>query len=64
MIDDPDARGARRGGRFDLGAFLFGVGRVLFIVLFALLLFLLGQAMVSHRFFQGGRYNQNGTLGQ
>jgi hypothetical protein len=25
---------------------------------------LLGQSMVRHRFFRGGRYHQNGSVGQ
>jgi hypothetical protein len=28
------------------------------------ILLLLGQSMVRHRFFQGGRYHQNGSVGQ
>jgi hypothetical protein len=58
------ARGGRGAHHFSLGVFLYGIARVLFIVLFAVVLFLLGQAMVSHRFFHGGRYNRNGTLQQ
>ena len=36
----------------------------LFIMVFALLIFLLGVTMVHHRFFRGGRVHQNGSVGQ
>lgn len=41
--------------------------RILKFVLVAVvfvLLFLLGQSMVQHRFFQGGRVHENGSIGQ
>ena len=40
------------------------VGRFLFIVILVGILFLLGQSMVRHRFFQGGRQHWNGSVGQ
>jgi len=42
----------------------FGVGRFLFIVVLAIIFFLLAQSVVRHRFFSGGRINRNGTLRQ
>jgi len=42
----------------------FGIGHFLFIVFLAVIFFLLGQSMVRHRFFQGGRVHRNGSIGQ
>jgi hypothetical protein len=42
----------------------FGIGRFLFVAVLAVILFLLGQSMVRHRFFQGGREHWNGSIGQ
>ena len=42
----------------------FGIGQFLFAVVLAVILFLLGQSMVRHRFFQGGREHRNGSIGQ
>jgi hypothetical protein len=42
----------------------FGIGSFLFIVVLAVILFLLAQSMVRHRFFSGGRLNRNGTISQ
>jgi hypothetical protein len=47
---------------FDLGALLYRVGRVLFVVVLFVLFFLLAEAMAHHRFFEGGWYNPNGTI--
>jgi hypothetical protein len=41
----------------------FGVGKFLFIVVLAVIFFLLAQSMVHHRFFRGGWVNRNGSLG-
>lgn len=41
-----------------------GIARLLFIVVLVALFFLLGQSMVRHRFFRGGRYHRNGSVGQ
>ncbi len=42
----------------------FGIGQFLFVGLLMVILFLLGQSMVRHRFFQGGREHRNGSVGQ
>jgi len=42
----------------------FGGKEWLFALLLAVLFFLLGQSMVHHRFFQGGRVHRNGSIGQ
>jgi hypothetical protein len=42
----------------------FGIGSLVFIVVLAVILFLLGQGMVHHRFLRGGRINRNGALRQ
>jgi hypothetical protein len=39
-----------------------GIGKLLFIVVLALLFFLLAQSMVGHRFFRGGWRNQHGSV--
>jgi hypothetical protein len=44
--DKPDAKEAGRGW--------IGVGKFLLLLLFAVLLFWLGESMVRHRFFRGG----------
>jgi hypothetical protein len=41
----------------------FGTGKFLFVVVLAVIFFLLAQRMVRHRFLEGGRVNRNGTLG-
>jgi hypothetical protein len=40
----------------------FGIGKFLFIVVLAVIFFLLAQSMVHHRFFRGGWGNRNGSL--
>jgi hypothetical protein len=42
----------------------FGMGQLLFVVVLVVILVLLGQSMVHHRFFQGGREHRNGSIGQ
>ncbi len=42
----------------------FGIRQFLFVFVLAVILFLLGQSMVHHRFFQGGREHRNGSNGQ
>lgn len=37
---------------------------VVFIAIFVILTLLLGRSMVEHRFFEGGRTHQNGSVGQ
>jgi hypothetical protein len=39
-----------------------GLGKFLFIVVLVVIFFLLGQSMVRHRFFRGGRRNQNSSI--
>jgi hypothetical protein len=39
-------------------------GRFLIIVLLAVAMLLLGQSMVHHRFHEGGRVHENGSVGQ
>jgi hypothetical protein len=41
-----------------------GIGKFLFIVALVIIFYLLGQSMVHHRFFQGGRVHRNGSIGQ
>jgi hypothetical protein len=41
----------------------FGIGKFLFVVVLAVILFFLVQSMVRHRFFRGGRVNPNGSIG-
>jgi hypothetical protein len=42
----------------------FGIGQFLFVLVLAVILFLLGQSMVRHRFHEGGRVHRNGSNGQ
>ena len=39
-------------------------GQFVFVFVLVVILFLLGQSMVRHRFFQGGREHGNGPIGQ
>jgi hypothetical protein len=57
-------RSERRRGKFAIGEFLYQLGKVFLVAVMFVLFFLLGQAMVRHRFFQGGRYHANGSVGQ
>jgi hypothetical protein len=41
-----------------------GIGQIVFSLILLVILLLLGHSMVRHRFFQGGRYRQNGSVGQ
>jgi hypothetical protein len=43
---------------------LFGMRQIVFSLVLLVILLLLGRSMVHHRFFQGGRYHQNGSVGQ
>jgi hypothetical protein len=38
------------------------IAKLFFLAILAVLIFLLGQSMVRHRFFRGGRINQHGRL--
>jgi hypothetical protein len=42
----------------------FGFGQIVVALVLLIILLLLGQSMVRHRFFRGGRYHQNGSVGQ
>jgi hypothetical protein len=41
-----------------------GLLKALFIIALTVLIFLLAQSMVEHRFFQGGVMKSNGAIGQ
>jgi hypothetical protein len=43
---------------------LAGILKIAFVVLFVVLVFLLTQSMVEHRFFEGQRVHDNGSVGQ
>ena len=62
-LDSAD-RGRRKRRRFSFGEFFLRFGKPLFVGVLIVLIFLLGEAMVRHRFFQGGRYHANGSVGQ
>jgi hypothetical protein len=66
MIHESDSatRATRKAHRFSFGEFLCRIAKPLFVTVLAVLIFLLGQAMVQHRFFRGGRYHANGSVGQ
>jgi len=66
---DPDSAGPDSSDRDSTGPggrkpSSFGIRELLFAVLLAAIFFLLGHDMVRHRFFQGGRYHRNGSVGQ
>ena len=42
----------------------FGFGQLVFSLVLLVILLLLGQSMVHHRFFEAARYHQNGSVGQ
>lgn len=41
-----------------------GLATFVFVAIFVVLTLLLGRSMVEHRFCQGGRMHQNGSVGQ
>lgn len=61
---DSTDRGRRKARRFVVGEFFFRFGKIMFVGVLVVLIFVLGEAMVHHRFFQGGRYHENGSVGQ
>ena len=61
---DSTDRGTRKHRRFAVGEFFFRFGKIMFVAVLVVLIVLLGEAMVHHRFFQGERYRDNGTVGQ
>lgn len=65
MIPNSDSVvGTRKARRVAVEDFLCRIAKPLLVCLLVVLIFLLGQAMVQHRFFQGGRYHANGSVGQ
>jgi hypothetical protein len=64
MIPQSDSadRATRKTHPFE--KFMARIAKPLFVTVLAVLIFLLGQAMVHNRFFQGERYRNNGTVGQ
>jgi hypothetical protein len=66
MISHPDSADgrARRRQPFAIGALLYRASKVFLVAVLFVLFFLLGQSMVRHRFFKGGRYHANGSVGQ
>ena len=60
--DSVDA--TRKARRVAVEDFLCRIAKPVLVGLLMVLIFLLGQAMVHHRFFQGGRDRPNGTIGQ
>jgi hypothetical protein len=61
---DSAERGERKSHGLDLPHLLYRVGRVVFVAALLASFFLLAQSMVEHRFFEGGRYHANGSVGQ
>ncbi|MGC2403819.1 MAG: hypothetical protein WA510_28760 [Acidobacteriaceae bacterium] len=57
MTTDLDARAPE-----ERRSMWLGTGKLLFIVVLALLFFLLAHSMVRHRFFRGGWHNQHGSI--
>jgi hypothetical protein len=53
--------GSNTPGPPERGPARFGIGGLLLVVL-AVLVFLLAQDMVRHRFFRGGWVNRNGSI--
>jgi hypothetical protein len=62
-LDSVD-QGRRKHRRLSFGEFFLRFGKPLFVGLLIVLIFMLGEAMVRHRFFQGSRYRDNGSVGQ
>ena len=66
MVTDSESAD-RDGGkrrRPSIGELIYRVGRVVMVAVLFVLIFLLGLSMVHHRFFRGGRYHANGSVGQ
>ena len=62
-LDSTD-RGEKKARRSTVEEFFIRFGKPLFVGMLMVLIFLLGEAMVHHRFFQGSRYRDNGSVGQ
>jgi hypothetical protein len=61
---DSSHQAARRRHPFAIGELLYRVSKVFLAAVLFVLFLLLGQSMVRHRFFRGGRYHANGSVGQ
>jgi uncharacterized membrane protein (DUF485 family) len=57
-------KNANSAARLEQKSRLSGIITVLFVTVFFFLVLLLGMSMVHHRFFEGQRVHQNGSLGQ
>jgi hypothetical protein len=62
-LDSTDRR-KKKARRVAVEEFFIRFGKPLFVGVLIVLIFMLGEAMVQHRFFQGGRYHANGSVGQ
>jgi hypothetical protein len=58
------AGGGRESERTRIAVFIYAAGKIILGAVLLVLLYLLGQSMMRHRFFQGGRINRNYTLTQ
>jgi hypothetical protein len=58
---DTDSNPEIQQGQKRRGAAIWKLG---FLVVLAVLIFLLAQSMVNHRFFRGERVHRNGSIGQ
>jgi hypothetical protein len=61
---DSTKRGAKTPYEHDRWDWLYRVGRVVLVAGLLGSFFFLAQSMVEHRFFEGGRYHANGSVGQ
>lgn len=57
-------RGEPNSHPHDLRYLLYRVGRVVLVAILFGSFFMLAHSMVEHRFFEGGRYHANGSVGQ
>ena len=64
MQPDSAGRGEHKSHGQDLPHWVYRVGRVLLVAGLLGSFFVLAQSMVEHRFFEGGRYHANGSVGQ
>jgi hypothetical protein len=64
MMAQPHAKRTNTGKLERTEASLVRIGRLVFVVVLAVILLLLGQSMVRHRFVDGGRVRPNGSIGR
>ena len=66
MTTQPDSAGSRepKSHEDELPLWVYRVVGVLLVAGLLGSFFLLAQSMVEHRFFEGGRYHANGSVGQ